>query len=97
MQKIKIILDIIDESEVEWECINLPQVQSSLRGLGFRYNGVHHQPVDDERYSIPFYQFLGKIDKISDNTNLKFQMAFKDEIEKRLEGLAGNIRITFQT
>lgn len=93
MQKIKITLDIIDESE-DGE-VDALKVQHALRGMGFRHNGMHHQSVPDERYSIPFYQFLTRIDKTAESISVAFQQAYKKEIARRLEGLADNVRITF--
>lgn len=73
MQKIKIVLDIMTAEDIA------PfQVQEALKGMGFRYYGVHHQPVEDERYSIPFYKFFGKIDRTRLSESSKFKMAYKE-------------------
>lgn len=42
----KVTLDVIPSGDTA-----PVQIQDALRGMGFRYNGIHHEPVNNDSYS----------------------------------------------
>lgn len=90
MQNIRILLDVMPAEE-----ISPLKIRDALRGIGFCFNGIPHQRVSDERDLTPFYQFRGSIEKNAESISVEFKNIYKKEIEKKLQGLAENIRLTF--
>ena len=85
----KVTLDVIPSGDTA-----PVQIQDALRGMGFRYNGIHHEPVNNDSYSRAFYQFKGKAIKTTHSSDKVFEIVYKKEIEDKVKGLSKDIRVT---